>query len=311
MICGESTTYTSEICPNVSTSFSNSISKIVKTVRAKGMGIAASWGRIIIANTIVNEADFKEICRRVLNEDGTREVGYHLELINNKNRSHWVLLSGPGEGLRGIRYDYHQQVQRGMGDSLLSDKKYPLELRGKFGGGRLSLTVALPPMHDSWISTAVSFQILSLKLAKRRTTTISFQGQLYILACLVWRLSCLSSSWTARWATWRSIRWSRSYIEGMETGLLGQELLWALVGDCIHRQRVQSCATPASIQLYLRHGIDEQCLQQGLPIFNMQVLEAARVWENAPLDQVPVIQTDVMMDLFFLRATLMSANLAN
>ena len=59
------------------------------------------------------------------------------------------------------------------------------------------------------------------------------------------------------------------------------------------------------------HGIDEQCLQQGLPIFNMQVLEAARVWENAPLDQVPVIQTDVMMDVFFLRATLMSANLAN
>jgi hypothetical protein len=84
MICGESTTYTSEICPNVSTSFSNSISKIVKTVRAKGMGIAASCGRIIIANTIVNEADFKEICWRVLNEDGTREVGYHLELINNK-----------------------------------------------------------------------------------------------------------------------------------------------------------------------------------------------------------------------------------
>eukprot|EP01035_Chromulina_nebulosa_P009994 gene9994-13467_t len=50
----------------------------------KGMGIAASCGRIIIDNTIVNEADFKEICRKVLNEDGTREVGYRLELINNK-----------------------------------------------------------------------------------------------------------------------------------------------------------------------------------------------------------------------------------
>ena len=54
MICGESTTYTSEICPNMSTSFNNSIRKIVKTIREKGMGIAASCGRIIIDNTIVN-----------------------------------------------------------------------------------------------------------------------------------------------------------------------------------------------------------------------------------------------------------------
>ena len=84
MICGESTTYTSEVCPNVSISFNNSIRKIVKTVREKGMGIAASCGRIIFVNTIVNEDDFKEICRRVLNEDSTREVGYRLELINNK-----------------------------------------------------------------------------------------------------------------------------------------------------------------------------------------------------------------------------------
>jgi hypothetical protein len=43
----------------------------------------------------------------------------------------------------------------------------------------------------------------------------------------------------------------------------------------------------------------------------MQVLEAVRVWENVPADQVPAIQTDVMMDVFFFRATLMSANLAN
>eukprot|EP01036_Dinobryon_divergens_P033231 gene33231-42969_t len=60
-----------------------------------------------------------------------------------------------------------------------------------------------------------------------------------------------------------------------------------------------------------RHGIDEQCLQQGSPIFNMQVLEAARVWENVPADQVPAIQTDVMMDVFFFREILMSFNLAN
>eukprot|EP01036_Dinobryon_divergens_P033232 gene33232-42970_t len=60
--------------------------QIVKTIREKGMGIAScGGGRRILDNTIVNEADFKEICRRVpSDEDATREVGYRLELINNK-----------------------------------------------------------------------------------------------------------------------------------------------------------------------------------------------------------------------------------
>ena len=88
------------------------------------------------------------------------------------------------------------------------------------------------------------------------------------------------------------------------------------VGPRLHPQTESAILRHSGINPALftgtgRHGIEEQCLQPGLPTFNMLVLEAARVWENVPADQVPEVQTDVTMDVFFLRNSLLSFDLAN
>ena len=315
MICGESTTYTSEVCPNVSISFNNSIRKIVKTVREKGMGIAASCGRIILDN-IVNEADFKEICRKVLNEDGTREVGYRLELINNKI----VLTEYPSMA--------HEKVS-GIFDMIIFSR-FNVGWEVPFSptrSTRWNFGVSSVEADSSFVNSRVAPNARQLDLNGSQLPDIIFEvGKMQNYEDLFSRPDIYFSLPGVKAVV--LVKLVNSTVGDLKidqmvavvyrrdgNGVAGPRAAVSF-GRRLHPQTESAILRHSGIDPALftgtgRHGIDEQCLQQGLPIFNMQVLEAVRVWENVPADQVPAIQTDVMMDVFFFRATLMSANLAN
>eukprot|EP01036_Dinobryon_divergens_P031355 gene31355-40741_t len=58
------------------------------------------------------------------------------------------------------------------------------------------------------------------------------------------------------------------------------------------------------------HNVDEQCSGPGIQMFQLQVLEADRVWEHVPANQRPVVQRDVTLDLFLIRRVLVRHQLA-
>ena len=311
---GESTTYASEISPNVSTSF-NSIRNIVKTIREKGMGIAAICGRIILDSTVVNEADFKEICRKVLNVDGTREVGFRLELINNKI----VLTEYPSEA--------HERVS-GVFDTIITSR-FNVGWEIPFSptrSTRWNFGVSSVEADSSFVNRNVAPNARQLDLNGRQLPDIIFEvGKTQNYNDLFSRPDIYFSLPGVKAVVLVKLGNSTvgDLIDQMVAvvyrrdgnGVAGPRAAVSF-GRRLHPQTENAILRHSGIDPALftgtgRHGIDEQCLQPGLPIFNMQVLEAARVWENVPVDQVPVIQTDVMMDVFFFRATLVSANLAN
>ena len=291
------------------------LKRIVKTVREKGIGIA-SYGRIIIDNTIVNEADFKEICRKVLNEDGTREVGYRLELINNKI----VLTENPFQA---------NEIISGVFDMIITSR-FNVGWAIPFsptGSTRWNFGISSVEADSSFVNRHAAPNARQLDLNGIQLPDIIFEvGKTQNYDDLFSRPGIYFSLPGVKAVV--LVKLVNSTVGDLKidqmvavvyrrdgNGIAGPRAAVSF-GRRLHPQTASAILRHSGIDPALftgtgRHGIDEQCLQQGSPIFNMQVLEAARVWENVPVDQVPVIQSDVMMDVFFLRATLMSFNLVN
>lgn len=86
-------------------------------------------------------------------------------------------------------------------------------------------------------------------------------------------------------------------------------------GRYLHPQTMQAILEHSRIDPHLfvgtgRHGMEEQCLEEGMAVFNLHVLAAASVWEHVPPNLIPPVQRDVNIDLFFIRNVLTRTGMA-
>jgi hypothetical protein len=57
---------------------------VVSNIREKGQEVSLNGGKLTLDGIFVDIALFKRVCNKILSPDGSRDVGYRLELINNE-----------------------------------------------------------------------------------------------------------------------------------------------------------------------------------------------------------------------------------
>eukprot|EP01036_Dinobryon_divergens_P024239 gene24239-32671_t len=81
-------------------------------------------------------------------------------------------------------------------------------------------------------------------------------------------------------------------------------------GQRLHTQTANAILRHSNIaeDLFIgtgRHGVETQCVAEGMVGFQLPILDAAEIWEGVPVQQIPAVQVDAAMDLFLVRHALM------
>ena len=80
----------------------------VRMIEEKGLQVAQNGGQLTLKGIFVDEDLFKRVCNKVLSSDGSRDVGYRLEMINNEI----ILTECPGLAHERIAQIFNMELMR-------------------------------------------------------------------------------------------------------------------------------------------------------------------------------------------------------